>query len=136
MKRGMTFILSLLLFGCSGSSEKTSPAAAQGPAPDDQAAVKYLHDVNAAQADYQHRTRRFALSFDELHDAHLLDQDPSKAATGYEISLHPSADAESYILVATPSSATPNVKYFYTDKTGIIRVEQGKEATASSPPIS
>jgi hypothetical protein len=131
------FLLGLV--GCSEGSKTNTPAAAQAtmsqPA-DDAGAVKSLREINSAQADYQHRTRRFALSFDELVQAHILSQDPSKSVSGYEISLHPSPDAESYSLTATPTASGANAKYFFSDKSGVIRVEQGKDANAASPPIS
>lgn len=138
MNRWVGFGLLLVLFGCSGSTEKPTSAVAQMQAqpPDDQAAVKTLREINGAQATYLQRNRRYALSFDELRDSHLLEQDPSKTANGYGISLHPAADAESYTVVAVPASPAANVKYFYTDKSGVIRVDQGKDATSSSPPIS
>ena len=131
--------LLLALVSCSEAPKTETPASSQPsmskPA-DDAGAVQTLKDINAAQANYQHRTRRYALSFDELVDQHLLTQDPSKGVSGYEISLHPSADAESYTIVANPESSGANAKHFFTDKSGVIRVEQGKDASASSPPIS
>jgi hypothetical protein len=138
MKR-ICMLLILGLAGCSEAPKSSTPAAAQPtmsqPA-DDAGAVKTLREINTAQANYQHRTRRFALSFDELVEAHLLNQDPAKSISGYEISLHPSADAESYTLAATPTTPGTNAKYFFSDKSGVIRVEQGKDAGAASPPIS
>ena len=138
MKRVAIIVMVLLGFGCSSSPEKNNSTAAtpaSKPA-DEAAAIRTLGLINQAQADYLHRKRRYALSYDELVEAHILNEEPSKSAAGYEINLHPSADAESYTLVAVPTSPAANVRYFYTDKTGIIRAEQGKEATSASPPIS
>ena len=138
MKRVCILLLSGLV-SCSEAPKTITPAAAQPsmsrPA-DDAGAVQNLREINTAQANYQHRTRRFALSFEELVEAHLLNQDPSKSVSGYEISLHPSADAESYTLTATPTMAGANTRYFFSDKSGVIRVEQGKDANAASSPIS
>jgi len=95
-----------------------------------------LTEINSAQADYLRRNRRYALTYDELMDAHLLSEEPSKSASGYEINLHPAADAESYTIEAKPVPPSASARFFYSDKTGIIRAEQGREATSSSPPIS
>jgi hypothetical protein len=137
MKRWSLLIL-LVIFGCSGPSEKSGPTTVQIPTKraDDTAAVRVLTEVNTAQADYLRRNRRYALTFDELVESHLLSADPAKSAGGYEINLHPAADAESYTLVAAPISPSGSSRFFFSDKTGVIRAEQGKEATASSAPIS
>jgi hypothetical protein len=138
MKRICVLFMILGLVSCSEAPKTNTPAAQptmSRPA-DDAGAVQNLREINTAQANYQHRTRRFALSFEELVEAHLLNQDPSKSVSGYEISLHPSADAESYTLTATPTMAGANARYFFSDKSGVIRVEQGKDANAASSPIS
>src|SRR5215831_2819300 len=137
MKRIVIVVLLLMVCGCSAPSEKNAPTTVQIPSkpPDDAAAVQALHDINTAQAAYLQRNRRYALSYDELMDSHFLTLDPSKSASGYDINMHPSADAESYTAVAAPLSRGAEVKSFYTDKSGIIRVERGKEATSSSSPI-
>lgn len=82
------------------------------------------------------RNRRYALTYDELIESHLMQQEPSQDATGYEIKLRPAADAGSYRVVATPVNSSAISRYFFTDKTGVIRAEQGKEATADSAPIA
>src|SRR5262249_6338291 len=112
----------------------TQPVIEAKPA-DEAATIRILGEVNQAQADYMKRNRRYALMYDELIESHVLQQEPSKDATGYEIKLRPAADAPSYRVVATPLSPSPNTRYFYTDKTGVIRAEQGKEATADSAPL-
>ena len=138
MKRICVLFMIFGFVSCSETPKTNTPApqATMSQPADDAGAVKALKEINSAQADYQHRTRRFALSFDELIQAHLLNQDPSKSVSGYEINLHPSPDAESYSLTATPMSSGSAAKYFFSDKSGVIRVEQGKDAGAASPPIS
>jgi len=137
MKRLLPIVIALVLAGCTGSPEKTAATPTTAPVPaDDAAAVRVLRQVNTAQAAYLKRNRRYALSYDELVQAHLIDADPAKSAAGYEINLRPSADAESYTMAAIPLTPAANTKFFYTDKSGVIRVEQGKEANASSPPLS
>jgi hypothetical protein len=54
---------------------------------------------------------------------------------GYEIRLRPAPDAATYTAVARPAGAATNVNYFFTDQTGIIRAETGKDATVQSPEI-
>jgi hypothetical protein len=137
MNKIVTVALLVLVCGCSVPPDKNAPTTVQIPSkqPDDAAAVQALRDINTAQAAYLQRNRRYALSYDELLDSHLLKGDPSKSASGYDINMHPSPDAESYTAVASPLSRSAEVKSFYMDKSGIIRVERGKEATPSSPPI-
>jgi len=139
MKRCLVLVVLLTLAGCTNApADKSGPTTVQIPTPkaDDTAAVKALKEVYLGQELYLQRNRRYALTFDELVESHILQQDPSKSAGGYEISLHPAADAESYTLAATPVSPSASARYFFTDKTGVIRAEQGKEATSSSSPIS
>jgi hypothetical protein len=137
MKRTLVVLTLLILCGCSGPTEKSGPTTVQIPVkpPDDAAAVQLLRKINTAQAAYLQRNRRYALTYDELTEAHLLTSDPSKSADGYEIILHPAPDAESYTVVAAPVSPSAQTKSFYTDKTGIIRSEQGREANSSSQPV-
>ena len=119
----------LLLVSCAGEKPATSDIAAKPP--DEAAALAALKAINGAQADFIRRTRRYAQITNELITDRLLSEEPS--AEGYTIQLLPSADAVSYTATATPR--TPGGKYFFTDKTGVIRVETGKPATAESPAL-
>jgi hypothetical protein len=141
MKHVAIVLILLAVSGCTGTTEKSGPSSPQMSAqispsnpPDEAAAIRILSEINLAQADYIKRNRRYALTYDELIESHLLKEEPSKDATGYQIDLRPAADAESYTVSATPAS--PAARYFYTDKSGVIRAEQGKQAGASSPPTS
>lgn len=117
-----------LLVSC--SSEK--PAAPEtAKAPDEAAAIAALKEINVAQADFIRRTRRYAQLTDELIADRLLRAQP--AAEGYTILMLPSADAVSYTITATPRA--PEGRHFFTDKSGVIRAEAGKPATAQSPEL-
>jgi hypothetical protein len=94
-----------------------------------------LQQVNRAQEDFIRRTRRYALTYDELVAEYLLKEQPTGEATGYDIVLKPSPDAVSYSVIATPRSEASNFRHFFTDKTGVIRAETGRAATAESPQI-
>lgn len=139
MKRLTIGLLFLFMAAC-GSTEKSAtepkPAAAPAAKPADEgAALRILGEINAAQAEYIKRHRRYALTYEELMDARLIQQDPSKDAAGYDIKLRPAADAGSYTMVAVPVSASASERSFFTDKTGTIRAEQGKDANAASPEV-
>ena len=82
------------------------------------------------------RNRRYALTYDELIESHLMQQEPSQDATGYAIKLRPAADAVSYRVSAAPVTPLAASRYFYTDQTAVIRAETGKEASVSSPEIA
>ena len=120
-------ICCVVLVACSaGSSSESTDASAKGP--DEGAAVAALKEINQAQADFIRRTRRYAQGVDELIADRLLKASP--AAEGYRIVMIPSPDAVSYTAEATPAVVTG--RYFFTDKTGVVRAEVGKPATAES----
>ena len=140
MKYGALILMLLPVFatGCSESSvpKQTVTRPAELKPADETAAIRILGEINQAQADYIRRNRRYALTFDELIESRFMKQEPSKDTTGYEIKLRPAADAASYRIVASPIGASATSMFLFTDKTGVIRREQGKEATADSSPIS
>ena len=134
---GIAVILFLALCGCNNApapEPANSGAAAAKPA-DENAAIRVLGEINQAQADYMKRNRRYALTYEELIESHLMQQEPSQDATGYAIRLRPTADAATYRVSAAPVTPTAASRYFYTDHTGIIRGETGQEAGAGSPEI-
>ena len=131
-------LIFLLLAACKGpspSKPEAQPAIEAKPA-DENAVIRILEATNKAQDEYIKRNRRYALTYEELIESHLMQQEPSSSDTGYEIRLRPAADAGSYRLVATPLNPSASSRYFFTDKTGVIRAEQGKDATAESPQIA
>ena len=141
MKNTALATLFLLLASCSSSTQTTSTTSAPAPAPaakapDEAAALKIVKDTVNAETDYFKRNRRYALTYEELVDAHLMMEEPSTTATGYEFKLRPAANAQSYKLLANPANPSPTTKFFFTDQKGEIKAEQGKEATADSPNVS
>src|SRR5262249_33791491 len=136
VKTGITIlsilILATLLMGCSNS---VAPAKqTDTKAPDEKAALDAIAKINSAQATYFKLNRRYALTYDELIEAHLLNSEPTPAQTGYEFRLRPAADAQTYKLSVVPSSSGAG-RSFFTDQTAVVRAESGKEATADSPQI-
>jgi len=110
-----------------------TPSASPGKAPDQGAALDAIAKINAAQAVYFQRNRRYALTYEELVEPHLLDSEPSAAQTGYEFKLRPAADAQAYRLSVVPVVSAPAARYFFTDQTAVVRAEDGREATDKSP---
>jgi hypothetical protein len=118
------------LLGC---ASEPKPAPPPTKAPDESAAIEALRQVTEAQTNFMRRTRRYAQTFDELINDHLLNAAPKKADTGYDFLLLPSPDAVSYTVTAAPSAA--GARYFFADQTGVIRAEKEKPATSASPAL-
>ena len=112
-----------------------SQAPAPQKAPDENAALAAIADINKAQQDFFARYRRYALTYEELIDAFFLKQEPTVASTGYDVRLRPAADAASYTIRATPVMPSATVKHFFSNQTCEIHGEQGKDADAQSPKI-
>jgi len=119
------------------NANQTSPASqsSAGKAPDESAALDAIAKINDAESNYFRRNRRYALTFDELVDARLLDSAPASAQIGYDFSLRPSADAQTYNLSVNPTAPTPSARHFFTDNSGTVRAEAGRDATSDSPKI-
>jgi hypothetical protein len=143
--KNVTLLLAvIMLAGCGGnttpSMQTTAKEAAPGQpsnskAPDESAALDTIAKVNDAESSYFRRNRRYALSFDELVEAHLLNSVPASAQTGYDFTLRPSADAQTYKLAVNPSSPSPTARHFFSDESGTVRAEAGRDAAADSPKI-
>jgi hypothetical protein len=133
------FLLAVTLTACGNNTSptnQTDAAAASTKAPDASAALDAVRKTSEAQATYFKINRRFALTYDELIEARLLNGEPTAAQTGYDFKLRPTADAQTYKLVVVPSDPTAtSAQYFFTDQSGAIRAETGKEATADSPEV-
>lgn len=65
-----------------------------------------------------------------------LKSETAAADTGYDLKLRPAANAQTYTLLAVPASPSPAARHFFTDQTGVIRAEAGKDAGAQSPPVT
>jgi uncharacterized lipoprotein YmbA len=142
VKTRLAVLLGTALAACSGESPTMQPKTSPGPAspaatsaPDENAALAVVRQTSEAQATYFKVNRRYALTYDELIEGRLLKSAPS-AQTGYDFKLRPAADAQTYRLSVVPvASNATTVRQFFTDQTGIIRAETGKEATAASPEV-
>jgi hypothetical protein len=133
------FVLAILS-GCGGTSEQpkqvTEVRSAPQKTPDESAALAAISAVNDAQKTYMGRNRRYALTYDELIEAHFLKEEPTVQQTGYEIKLRPAADAGSYTVVAAPSTPSAPARHFFSDQSGVVRAETGKDANAQSPAVT
>jgi hypothetical protein len=140
--RTTVLISAVLLLGCGNQAaptkqSNTAPAgyAATSAKPVDEGrALDLITKINEAQATHFKLNRRYALTFDELVDARLLASEPAAAQTGYVFKLRPAADAQTYRISIDPEGDA-GARYFFTDQTGVIHGEAGKEATADSPRI-
>jgi hypothetical protein len=141
VKTTIAILMLSLLISCGGSESPTPAAAPAQPAaptkaPDENAALDGITKVNEAQSFFFKRNRRYALTLDELVESRDLKTEPTAAETGYGFTLRPAADAQTYRMTVTPSSSSATARHFFTDQTGTIHAEQGKDATAASPPVT
>jgi len=129
----------VFLTACGNSSTPSNSGSNAAPTPaaptnlNERAALDVIGKINEAQVTYFKLNRRFALTFEELIDAKLLAADPTTTQSGYEFKLRPAADAQTYTLAVVPAVASTDARYFFTDQSGIIRAETGKDASADSP---
>ena len=142
MKSILTISIVMILAGCGGEpapqreTAATQPPAAPQKAPDEPAALAAIAEVNAAQKIHLARYRRYAITYEELIDVLFLKEEPAVQKTGYDIKLRPAADAASYTVLAIPAAPSPAARHFFSDQTGAIRAEEGKDANVQSPVIS
>jgi hypothetical protein len=136
--------LAITLAGCGGNAPSTqtggntaAPAGqiSNAKAPDENAALDAIAKINEAQSTYFKLNRRYALTFDELLDAHLLKSEPTAAQTGYDFNLRPAADAQTYKLLVNPAAPSPATRHFFSDQSSAVHAESGKDATPDSPKI-
>jgi hypothetical protein len=135
----LLFLVSALS-GCGSGSTSNTQTSAPGAsatsvaakAPDENAALDTLRKISEAQSTYFKINRRYALAYDELIEAHFLNNEPGAAQTGYEFKLRPAADAQTYKISATPADSSTAARHFFMDQTGAIHAETGKDATADS----
>ena len=137
MKRAIALVTLAILVGCNTTPAPTmqssQPAAAKPP--DENAALAVISKINEGQSIYFKLNRRYALDFDELIKAHQLDREPSTADTGYDFKLRPAAEAQTYRLSVVPARSGVASRSFFTDQTGAVRAETGKEAGPDSPAL-
>lgn len=141
MKTAILILVTVLVAGCGGGGgEKsgTTPAATPAPtakAPDETSILAAIGEFNQAQSYYFKRNRRYALGYEDLLEARDLKSEPTAAETGYNLRIRPAANAQTYTLAAVPASPSGTARHFFTDQTGVVRAEQGKDATVQSPAI-
>jgi hypothetical protein len=138
VKTLIALIITGIVLSACGSSTPTTPSTPQTAAspvakPDETAAVDWIKKTTEAEGTFFKQNRRYAIEFQELIEARLLDKEPS--ATGYKFNLRPTPDASAYKLSVVPAEPNASARYFFTDKSGMIRMETGKDATVDSPPI-
>jgi hypothetical protein len=139
--RVVALILFVVVAGCGSEApltEQQNVPAARAPQkpPDENAALTAIANVHAAQKEFISRYRRYALTYQELLDAFFLKEEPTVTTTGYDVKLRPAADAASYTVLAVPASASPASRHFFSNQTGEIRAEIGKDANAQSPLVT
>src|SRR5580692_10783724 len=125
-----------LLTGCSNSAVPPATQSTPTKAPDEDATLAAISKISEGQATFFKLNRRYALSFDELVAARLLDAEPTGSQTGYEFNLRPAADAQTYKLSVSPVAAASPARHFFTDQSGAIHAEAGKDASVDSPALA
>ena len=137
-------VIGMVLVACSSEpaptmQSKNAPGASASSTakpPDEAAALDALHKTIEAQSTYFKLNRRYALTYEELTEARLMKSEPTAAETGYEFKLRPAADAQTYKLSVGPTdAASTNARRFFSDQTGVVRAETGKDASAESPEV-
>src|SRR5262249_26487056 len=125
-------IVGILVCGCASTPTTQNNTAKR--APDETSALDAVHKTTEAQSIYFKLNRRYALTYDELVDARLLKTEPTAAQTGYDFKLRPAPDAQTYKLYVAPADSTATTaRHFFTDQTGNIHAEIGKDASSDSP---
>jgi hypothetical protein len=117
------------------AAASAAPASQSTKAPDENATLDALRKISEAQSTYFKLNRRYALTFEELVEAHLMTSEPAAAQTGYEFKLRPAADAQTFKLSANPGSPSSTARYFFMNEKGEIHAETGKDASADSPAV-
>ena len=137
LKRFCWIPIVLVLASCGGGNPATpaAPTASSAKAPDEQAALDAIGKIKEAQATYFKLNRRYALTFDELTEAHLLSSEPTPEQTGYDFNLRPAADAQTYKLSVAPAAPSTTARHFFSDQSGDVHAEIGKDAAPDSPKI-
>lgn len=143
MRINCTVLFALWVTLCAGCSQASEPAPQPVPEvvapvakPDEAGALSWMVKINAAQRDHFDRFRRYALTTEDLVTTLMLQAEPDSKQLGYEIRLRPSAAADKYTLLALPLSDPGAHRFFFSDSTGSVRAENGKEAGPGSPLVT
>lgn|SRR5215831_13238096 len=95
-----------------------------------------IHSINTATAAFQLENNVYPESLEALSGESLVPLDPGLVASGvqdgYRYTYKPNAAKSSYTLHADPVSLAHGQFHFYSDSTGVIRVERDRPADAHS----
>lgn len=122
--------------GATAAAKDAAAATARLATAAEAAAFGWIEKAVDSQLNFFRRNRRYALTFEELQQAHLIMEEPDKDVVGYDFRMRPTPAADRYSVIATPVHATPGAVHFYADMKSGIRAEKGKEATDKSPRYS
>jgi len=105
----------------------------------EQAAVYRLNKIIGEQESFaKSHDGKYAVTFTELANEKTLPKtDYSMPLQGYRFSLSAVNEGEDYIITAAPAApGRTGFKYFYTNRTGVIRQENNMPTTAASPKMN
>jgi hypothetical protein len=139
----------LLALACSTLAQEpaTTPAAAApaytpkfagDPAHSDAeaAALGYIRTVIVAQKNYKKKHDSYATSLAGLVHTGSFTQRMTKTDRGdYYVSFHSEGKGTGFSVALTPKQYDAAHRAFYSDDTGVMRVEESKEATENSPKL-
>jgi hypothetical protein len=99
-------------------------------------ALGYLRTVLTAQKLYKRKHEAFATSLPGLVHTGSFTQRMTKTDRGdYSVSFHSEPKGTGFGLSLTPKQYDGAHRAFFADDTGVIRVEENKEATENSPKL-
>ena len=99
-------------------------------------ALGYLRTVLTAQKLYKRKHEAFATSLPGLVHTGSFTQRMTKTDRGdYSVSFHSEPKGTGFSLSLTPKQYDAAHRAFFGDDTGVIRVEENKEATENSPKL-
>jgi hypothetical protein len=97
-------------------------------------ALGYIRTVIVAQKNYKKKHDSYATSLPGLVHTGSFTQRMTKTDRGdYYVSFHSEGKGTGFSLAMTPKVYDAAHRAFFSDETGIIRVEDSKEATENSP---
>jgi hypothetical protein len=97
-------------------------------------ALAYMRTAVAAQKTYYRKHKTYADSLAALAGSGSFTRRMAKPDRG-DYLVHYKGKAQGYSLTLTPRHFDDLHRSFYVDQSGEFRVEEGKPATASSPPL-
>lgn len=118
----------------SGDSQSTEESPSPARARLELISSGYLRTLWAAQREYQKKNGRYATSLAALVGQGSFTKRMAQPKRGeYTVRFH--SDGTSYAAELVPAQFDPEHPAFYIDENGVVRSEQDKPATASSPQV-